>query len=209
MPLPEPGRPLPYGRLYAVGAASSEPLCLESLSLFFRYALSLTAWKRFQDKTWSLRANPSSGNLHPTEGYAVLPAIEGVGAAPAVYHYAPEEHATRTAGEPGREGVERPLRTVPRWFLPCGPFVGPLAGSLEVRRARVPLLPARCGACTCHVAHCGRGAWLGTGAPRWGQHTPSRTCSGSAAMTTTGRRSVRSPSFSRGSDPIRVDVWQD
>ena len=63
------------------------------MSLFFRYALSLTAWKRFGDTTWSLRANPSSGNLHPTEGYAVLPAIEGLGDTAAVYHYAPGAHA--------------------------------------------------------------------------------------------------------------------
>jgi SagB-type dehydrogenase family enzyme len=114
LPLPEPGRPLPYGRLYAVGAAPAEALCLESLSLFFRYALSLTAWKRFQDKTWSLRANPSSGNLHPTEGYAVLPAIEGVGAAPAVYHYAPEEHAIE----------RRASLDAKAWSDLCAPFPG-------------------------------------------------------------------------------------
>ena len=82
--LPKPGRPLPYWQLYMLGAVLSEPLSLESISLFFRYALSLTAWKRFHETTWSLRANPSSGNLHPTEGYAVLPTIDGFGGAPAV-----------------------------------------------------------------------------------------------------------------------------
>ena len=91
--LPKPGRPLPYWQLYAPGDTSSEPLSAESISLLFRYALSLTAWKRFHETAWSLRANPSSGNLHPTEGYAVLPAIDGLGSAPAVYHYAPREHA--------------------------------------------------------------------------------------------------------------------
>jgi SagB-type dehydrogenase family enzyme len=91
--LPKPGRPLPYWQLYGLGGMSSEPLSAASISLFFRYALSLTAWKRFHGTTWSLRANPSSGNLHPTEGYAVLPAIDGLGTAPAVYHYAPREHA--------------------------------------------------------------------------------------------------------------------
>ncbi len=91
--LPKPGRPLPYWQLYGLGDMSSQPLSAASISLFFRYALSLTAWKRFHETTWSLRANPSSGNLHPTEGYAVLPAIDGLGSAPAVYHYAPREHA--------------------------------------------------------------------------------------------------------------------
>src|SRR5260370_35873479 len=68
------------------------PLSIDSLSLFFRYTLSLTRWKRFQGTTWSLRANPSSGNLHPTEGYAVLPPLGGVHVRPAIYHYAPKEH---------------------------------------------------------------------------------------------------------------------
>lgn len=93
LPLPEPGRLLPYWQLYALGAVPREPLSLESISLLFRYALSLTAWKCSHETTWALRANPSSGNLHPTEGYAVLPASERLGNAPAVYHYAPKEHA--------------------------------------------------------------------------------------------------------------------
>ena len=92
LPLPKSGRPLPYWQMYAAAAVPPELLSIESVSLFLRYALSLTAWKRFQQTTWSLRANPSSGNLHPTEGYAVLPAIEGLGDTPAVYHYAPKEH---------------------------------------------------------------------------------------------------------------------
>ena len=93
LPLPKTGRPLPYWQLYTVETAPPEALSLETVSLFFRYALSLTAWKRFHHSTWSLRANPSSGNLHPTEGYGVLPAIDGLGRTPAVYHYAPREHA--------------------------------------------------------------------------------------------------------------------
>ena len=93
LPLAKAGRPLPYWQLYAMGTLPPEPPSVQSVSLFFRYALSLTAWKRVHQTRWSLRANPSSGNLHPTEGYAVLPAIEGLGDTAAVYHYAPREHA--------------------------------------------------------------------------------------------------------------------
>jgi len=93
LPLPGPRRHIRYWQLYAEGAIAPEPLSLASLSAFFRYSLSLTAWKRAGSSTWSLRANPSSGNLHPTEGYAVVPALEALGDAPAVYHYAPREHA--------------------------------------------------------------------------------------------------------------------
>ena len=110
--LPKPGCPLPYWRLYTPGDITSEPLSLESISLFFRYALSLTAWKRFHEATWSLRANPSSGNLHPTEGYTVLPAIERIGDAPAVYHYAPKEHALE----------RRAILDAKAWSELCAPF---------------------------------------------------------------------------------------
>jgi len=92
LPLPDTWRELPYWQLYVLGSVAPMPLSIDSLSLFFRYALSLTRWKAFEGTTWSLRANPSSGNLHPTEGYAVLPALGGVQDRPAIYHYAPKEH---------------------------------------------------------------------------------------------------------------------
>src|SRR5580765_1904216 len=34
-----------------------------------RHSLGLSAWKRAGGSRWSLRVNPSSGNLHPTEAY--------------------------------------------------------------------------------------------------------------------------------------------
>src|SRR6185437_290041 len=92
LPFPEMGQPLPYWQLYVADSMEPAPLSIDSLSLFFRYALSLTAWKRFHETTLSLRANPSSGNLHPTEGYALLPAVGAIHDRPGVYHYAPKEH---------------------------------------------------------------------------------------------------------------------
>ncbi len=50
-----------------------------------RHALGLSAWKQHGASRWSLRVNPSSGNLHPTEAYVVD--------ATGVYHYAPDRHA--------------------------------------------------------------------------------------------------------------------
>jgi SagB-type dehydrogenase family enzyme len=125
LPLPEMGRPLPYVRIDSVGAVPPEPLSLESVSLFFRYALSLTAWKRYGEASWSLRANPSSGNLHPTEGYAVLPAIEGLCDTPAVYHYAPRAHALERRAVLGTE----------RWTALVAPFP---AGSFLVGLSSIP-----------------------------------------------------------------------
>ena len=92
LPLPLEGRALPYWQLYVAAGLKPIPLSVDSVSLFLRYALSVTAWKRIHTATWSLRANPSSGNLHPTEGYAVLPALSALDDRPGVYHYAPKEH---------------------------------------------------------------------------------------------------------------------
>ena len=89
-PFSDGGRALPYWQLYVADNVVPVPLSVDSISLFFRYALSLTAWKRLQGTTWSLRANPSSGNLHPTEGYALLPSLDAI--RPGVYHYAAKAH---------------------------------------------------------------------------------------------------------------------
>jgi SagB-type dehydrogenase family enzyme len=64
----------------------------------FRHALGLSAWKAFKASRWPLRVNPSSGNLHPTEAYLVSPALPGLAATPAVYHYAPDRHVAELRG---------------------------------------------------------------------------------------------------------------
>jgi SagB-type dehydrogenase family enzyme len=92
LPFPGARQSLPYWQLYAAGEIPPAPLSVTSISLFFRYALSLTAWKEFQGSTWPLRANPSSGNLHPTEGYALLPSLADLHHLPGIYHYAPKAH---------------------------------------------------------------------------------------------------------------------
>jgi SagB-type dehydrogenase family enzyme len=59
------------------------------LGTVLRHALGLTAWKQHRQSRWSLRANPSSGNLHPTEAYVVTSADQHA----TVSHYAPDQHA--------------------------------------------------------------------------------------------------------------------
>ena len=75
-------------------ASSRPPLPpgLPAVSVFLRYSLGLSAWKEAGPSRWALRVNPSSGNLHPTEGYVICgPGIAG--GQPGVYHYAPDAHA--------------------------------------------------------------------------------------------------------------------
>ncbi|MGA7400788.1 MAG: hypothetical protein WBW38_12255, partial [Candidatus Sulfotelmatobacter sp.] len=90
--LPDAGRALPYWQLYVPENVAPAPLSVDAISLFFRYALSLTAWKGIEGTIWPLRANPSSGNLHPTEGYVLLPSLDAMNNRPCVYHYASKEH---------------------------------------------------------------------------------------------------------------------
>ena len=58
-----------------------------------RHALGLSAWKELRGSRWSLRVNPSSGNLHPTEAYVVCGPTPGISTAAGVYHYAADRHA--------------------------------------------------------------------------------------------------------------------
>ncbi len=66
---------------------------IRSISRLFEYSLAITAWKQAGGARWALRANPSSGNLHPTEGYLLISAVPGLAHAPALYHYTAQEHA--------------------------------------------------------------------------------------------------------------------
>lgn len=90
---PEDGPRSPaYRDLYHPGKIASAQLSLHSLSRFLEYALALTAWKQAGSSRWALRSNPSSGNLHPTEGYVLAGPVAGLAPHPALYHYAPKEH---------------------------------------------------------------------------------------------------------------------
>jgi len=97
-PEEEPVSP-PYDLIYHVGVVPSQPVSIRSLSRFFEFALALSAWKKAGESEWALRSNPSSGNLHPTEGYLVVPQIEGLDLKPGVYHYAPKEHGLELRAE--------------------------------------------------------------------------------------------------------------
>ena len=79
--------------LFGVSTVGLQPLTLATLGLFFELSLGLSARKQIADSSWYLRINPSSGNLHPTEAYAMLPHCEGLPGGAGVYHYAPLEHA--------------------------------------------------------------------------------------------------------------------
>lgn len=79
-----------WADLHVPGRITPHPVDLASLGLLFELSLALTAWKQAGPDRWALRANPSSGNLHPTEAYVLAQGV--VGLHDGLHHYEPREH---------------------------------------------------------------------------------------------------------------------
>ena len=80
-----------YDELFS-SRARSAAVSAVTIGDVLRHALGLSAWKALRGLRWSLRVNPSSGNLHPTEAYLVTGALDGLTDSSAVWHYAPDRH---------------------------------------------------------------------------------------------------------------------
>jgi SagB-type dehydrogenase family enzyme len=114
LPLWADGLTTPYGDLVVPGAVAPRPLDRDGIALLFELALGLSAWKQYRDERWALRCNPSSGNLHPTEGYAILPEWPGLEAG--VYHYVSRDHRLERRCAPA-EAARLARALPPRSFL--------------------------------------------------------------------------------------------
>ena len=75
------------------GKLRPSPLTSENLSRFFFESLALSGRKAVAGAEWTLRVNPSSGNLHPTECYLLAGGGEELDLSPGVYHYQPKDHS--------------------------------------------------------------------------------------------------------------------
>ncbi|WP_295381082.1 nitroreductase family protein [uncultured Pseudacidovorax sp.] len=91
LPLPAAQRRTPWAALFAPGALAPAAPTLESLGLLFELSLALSAWKQAGPDRWAVRCTPSSGNLHPTEGYLLARGVAGL--PDGLHHYAPGLHA--------------------------------------------------------------------------------------------------------------------
>ncbi|MGH8726957.1 MAG: SagB/ThcOx family dehydrogenase [Burkholderiales bacterium] len=101
-----------YEDLYRRGATASAPT-VRTLSRFFEYSLAISAWKQGGEVRWALRTNPSSGNLHPTEGYLLIDTVPGLLPFPGLYHYAAKEHALELRAELPRESFASLMQGFP------------------------------------------------------------------------------------------------
>lgn len=106
LPLQEEDQAVSYASLFRKNQQPVNPWSIDSVSQLLQFSLGLAAWKQFGTSRWSLRCNPSSGNLHPTECYIIaigIPEIDD-----GLYHYRVDNHSlelrcsysTRTASSP-------------------------------------------------------------------------------------------------------------
>ncbi len=75
----------------------SAPFCIESISQLLQFSLAIAAYKSSNGNSWAVRCNASSGNLHPTEAYLILPPVFNESSS--VVHYAPKEHTLEVLAE--------------------------------------------------------------------------------------------------------------
>ncbi len=82
-----------YDSLFGTWQESALHVNRESIGRLFYESLAISAWKQAGGSRWSLRVNPSSGDLHPTEAYLIAGPIKDLTEVPAVFHYSVYEHA--------------------------------------------------------------------------------------------------------------------
>jgi len=90
--LPRPGAALPalFAELDTPYLIPEQALNRANLGLLLELSFGLSAWKQYGPNRWSLRCNPSSGNLHPTEAYLIN--TGSMLMKPGLYHYVSHDH---------------------------------------------------------------------------------------------------------------------
>ena len=99
------------------------PFSLDSslISNLFSHSLALSAWKQVPgSRPWSLRINPSSGALYPTEGYLLSGKIPGTIDSPGLFHYAPYHHQLERRGSFSPQGWDLLIDGFPQPCLMLG-----------------------------------------------------------------------------------------
>jgi SagB-type dehydrogenase family enzyme len=91
-----------YDDLCRRGSVPACPLDRAHVAMLLELSLGLSAWKSYGGSSWALRCNPSSGNLHPTEGYVVCPRLPGLEGG--VWHYVSETHTLEQRAQPAEPG---------------------------------------------------------------------------------------------------------
>lgn len=97
MPLSFDNTTPPY-HLLDTNDVPSAPLCIESVSQLLQFSMGIAAHKAANGNRWSVRCNASSGNLHPTETYLVLPPST-ITQQTSIIHYRVKNHSLEVLAE--------------------------------------------------------------------------------------------------------------
>ncbi|RLU02516.1 MAG: SagB/ThcOx family dehydrogenase [Ketobacter sp.] len=82
---------IPFSALSSDQPVAAQSVDVSCVATLLEISVALSAWKQYGTARWSLRVNPSSGNLHPTETYLIAIAVEGL--SDGLYHYRADAHA--------------------------------------------------------------------------------------------------------------------
>ena len=88
----------PYHMIFS-GEVPSAPLLLKSVSQLLQFSMGISAMKSDGVNQWALRCNASSGNLHPSEAYLILPPLTNINTQTTISHYAPKNHTLEVLNE--------------------------------------------------------------------------------------------------------------
>ena len=107
-----PGR---FSDLRAGRLPSPVRVSAESIGVMLELSLAISAWKSYRGSTWASRCNPSSGNLHPSEGYIITAEV-----IPADVFCAMLEPLLHRAGAPPWNAWPWPVRAHLALFIRAG-----------------------------------------------------------------------------------------
>ncbi len=88
-----------YCKAFIPGKVQPQPVNFRSISQLFFDSLAISCRKSRGEDRWELRVNPSSGNLHPTEGYLICGPVPELCSQPMVGHYSPQQHGLEVRAE--------------------------------------------------------------------------------------------------------------
>lgn len=90
---------------WPIAGEPQTPWSLATLGALLQCSLGITAHKSLGPDRWAVRANPSSGNLHPVEAYVLCSGIPFL--ADGVHHYTADTHGLEHLADwsPGTDGA--------------------------------------------------------------------------------------------------------
>jgi SagB-type dehydrogenase family enzyme len=103
-----------FAQLHAPNG-SPAPLSTATIGALLELSMGLAAWKEYGPDKWALRCNPSSGNLHPTEAYAIARKVPGLD--DGLYHYVSRDHALEQRCVSAAQGSGSPASAAPRLWI--------------------------------------------------------------------------------------------